>query len=96
MAVSNTLTKADPSAQTLSVKYKAGGDEVWLTPTIVKKYLVSGDASRVTDAEVALFIKLCQFQHLNPFLREAYLVKFGTEAATIVTGKETFTKRANR
>ncbi|MFH0810786.1 MAG: phage recombination protein Bet [Pseudomonadota bacterium] len=49
-----------------------------------------------TDTEVKLFIALCKFQGLNPFLREVYLIKYGTNPASIVTGKETFTKRANR
>ena len=42
-----------------------------------------------------MFMQLCQAQGLNPFLREAYLIKYGDEAATIITGKETFTKRAD-
>lgn len=43
-----------------------------------------------------MFLSLCRFQHLNPFLREAYLIKFGNSPATIVTGKDVFTKRAKR
>ena len=43
-----------------------------------------------------MFLNLCRFQHLNPFLREAYLVKYGQQPATIVTGKDAFTKRARR
>ena len=43
-----------------------------------------------------MFMSLCKYQHLNPFLREAYLVKYGNSPATIVTGKDTFLKRANR
>jgi phage recombination protein Bet len=43
---------------------------------------------------VQLFLQLCKFQGLNPFLREVYLVKYGDYPASIVTGKEVFTKRA--
>ena len=43
-----------------------------------------------------MFLNLCRFQHLNPFLREAYLIKFGNQPATIVTGKDAITKRAMR
>lgn len=74
--------------------YEVNGEEIKLSPIIVKKYLVSGDASKVTDQEVMMFIKLCQYQKLNPFLREAYLIKYGNSPATLVTGKDTFTKRA--
>ncbi|MEE8465003.1 MAG: phage recombination protein Bet [Dehalococcoidia bacterium] len=50
-----------------------------------------------TDNEIMMFLKLCQYQHLNPFLREAYLVKYGEGEdgkASIIVGKEVFTKRA--
>ncbi|KHO63383.1 phage recombination protein Bet [Thermoanaerobacter sp. YS13] len=76
------------------VKYETDTGEVKLSYDIVKKYLVSGDPSKVTDQEVMMFINLCKYQKLNPFLREAYLIKFGNEPATLVTGKDTFTKRA--
>ncbi len=76
------------------VRYETDSGAISLSYDIVKKYLVSGDPSRVTDQEIAMFINLCRYQKLNPFLREAYLIKFGNEPATIVTGKDTFTKRA--
>ena len=75
------------------VKYEVNGQEIQLSPDIIRKYLVSGDG-RVTDQEVMMFLSLCKYQKLNPFLREAYLVKYGSQPATIVTGKETYTKRA--
>lgn len=77
--------------------YQTEHGEVKLSPAIVRRYLVSGEASLVTDAEVIMFMQLCRFQGLNPFLREAYLIKYsGSEPATLVTGKDTFTKRATR
>lgn len=75
------------------VKYEVSGQEIELSPDIIRNYLVSGDG-RVTDQEVMMFLSLCKYQKLNPFLREAYLVKYGSQPATIVTGKETYTKRA--
>jgi phage recombination protein Bet len=76
------------------VKFKAeSGEEVALSPEIIKRYLVSGDPSRVTDQEVMMFLKLCQYQRLNPFLNEAYLVKFGNEPAQIIVGKDVFMRR---
>ncbi len=76
------------------VRYETELGEVKLSPEIIKRYLVSGDPDKVTDQEVMMFLTLCRYQRLNPFLREAYLIKFGNNPATIVTGKETFTKRA--
>ena len=75
--------------------YKTDRGDMKLSPAIVKKYLVSGNGN-VTDQECAMFIALCKYQNLNPFLREAYLIKFGSTPATIVTGKEVFTKRASK
>lgn len=75
-------------------KYETDKGEIVLSENIVKKYLVSGDSSKVTDQEVMMFIQMCRYQNLNPFLREAYLIKFGNAPATMVTGKDTFIKRA--
>ena len=48
----------------------------------------------MTDPELLMFMSLCKYQKLNPFLNEAYLIKFGDDAQ-IVVGKETYLKRAN-
>ena len=96
MALSNTL-QAQPQKQDTGVfEYIANGEKIKLSSTMVKKYLVSGNPDKVTNQEVMMFMTLCKYQHLNPFLREAYLIKYGNSPATIVTGKDTFTKRANK
>ncbi len=77
----------------LMVKYEAGGQEIQLSQSDVKNFLVTGDADKVTDKEFKLFLELCKAQKLNPFLREAYLIKFGNDA-NIITGKDVFLKRA--
>ena len=87
--------KQQVQTQTSVVKYKTDSGEVMLSPGIIKRYLVSGNPERVTDQEVMMFLKLCQYQHLNPFLREAYLIKYGDESATLVTSKDVFIKRAS-
>lgn len=63
-----------------------------LSVDIIKKYI----CPKATDQEAYTFMQLCNIQGLNPFLKEAYLVKYGDEVATIITGKDTFTKRADR
>jgi phage recombination protein Bet len=94
MAIKNQLTQAKKNP--MEIVFKAGEEDVKLSPSIVKNYLVSGDAERVTTQEVVMFMNLCKFQHLNPFLREAYLIKYGNQPATMVTGKAAFEKRAAR
>lgn len=97
MAVNNSLMRAGSTAQGDGiVTYMAGNEEIRLSPDIVKRYLVSGDGD-VTDQEVFMFLQMCRTQHLNPFLREAYCIKYGNRSpATLVVGKETFMKRARR
>jgi len=76
------------------VKYETEHGDVTLSYDIVRRFIAKNP--EVTDAEAALFIQLCRFQKLNPFLHEAYLIKYGKEPAATVVGKETFTKRAER
>lgn len=96
MAIANSL-QAQPQEQDTGIfEYLANGEKIKLSSKMVKKYLVSGNPEKVTDQEVMMFLTLCKYQHLNPFLREAYLIKYGNSPATIVTGKDTFTKRANK
>lgn len=80
----------------MEVTYKAGNVDITLNPDIIKRYLVSGDADKVTMQEVGMFLKLCQYQGLNPFTRDVYLVKYGNAPAQIVTGKSALEKRAMR
>jgi len=72
--------------------YTVGEEEVRLTANIVKSFIAKGNKS-VTDREVVVFMNLCKYRKLNPFLNEAYLVKFGDEAQ-IVAGKEALMRKA--
>ena len=63
-----------------------------LSMEMIKQYI----CPKATDQEAFTFLQLCKAQNLNPFLKEAYLIKYGNENATIITGKDTFTKRADR
>jgi phage recombination protein Bet len=80
----------------LLVKYETEHGPVKLSPNIIRRYLVNGQGN-VTDEEVVMFINLCRYQQLNPFLKEAYLIKYSnSDPATMVVGKDTFLKRAGR
>lgn len=72
--------------------YTVGEEEVKLTGSIVKNFIAKGNKT-VTDREVVIFMNLCKYRKLNPFLNEAYLVKFGDEAQ-IVAGKEALMRKA--
>ena len=79
--------------QELTVKYNIGETEIKLTPTIVQNYIV-GTSSNITMQEFKFFTELCKVRKLNPFLKEAYCIKYGSEPATIVVGKDVIIKRA--
>lgn len=61
-----------------------------LTIDEIKKYICAS----ATDQEAYTFLQLCNARGLNPFTKEAYLLKYGSQAATIVVGKDAFTRRA--
>lgn len=97
MAIANTLKKQQEAAakELMAFEYESNGEKVKLSPATVRNYLVNGGGN-VSDQEVMMYLTLCRYQHLNPFLKEVYLIKYGNSPATIVTGKDLFTKRANR
>ena len=80
--------------QEIVVKYEVEGQEVKLTPNIVQQYIVGTDA-KITMPEFKMFTELCKVRKLNPFLKEAYLIKYSDKKpAQIVVGKDAILKRA--
>lgn len=80
--------------QELMVKFDIDGNEIKLTPSIVQEYIV-GTGAKITNQEFKLFTELCKVRKLNPFLREAYLIKYDSKVpAQLVVGKDAILKRA--
>lgn len=79
----------------LAIVYEVDGQEVKLTPSIVQNYIV-GSNTQITMPEFKFFTELCVARKLNPFLKEAYCIKFGNQPAQIVVGKDAVLKRAIR
>ena len=78
----------------LTVEYEAAGQKVKLTPTIVQNYIVGSEA-KITLQEFKFFTELCQARKLNPFLKEAYLIKYSEkQPAQLVVSKDVILKRA--
>lgn len=83
------------SKQEIVVKYKIDDNEIKLTPKSVQEYIVGNDNGKITMPEFKLFTELCKVRKLNPFLKEAYLIKYNDSTpATIVVGKDAIIKRA--
>lgn len=76
------------------VKVDTDSGTVELSGDVVRRTLCNNP--QVTDREVQLFIELCKAQHLNPFIKEAYIIKYGQQPATMVVGKDVYTKRAQK
>lgn len=78
----------------LAVQFESAYGMVELSPEIVTKYLKRGNAE-LTEQEIRLFIELCKFQKLNPFVGEAYAIKFGQDFQMVV-GYDTYKRRAEQ
>ena len=62
-----------------------------LSVSTIKKYI----NDKATDEEAYVFLQLCRARGLNPFLKEAHLIKYShTAPATMVVGKDAFTRKA--
>lgn len=75
------------------ITYQVAGQDVTLSYQIVRDFLTKGSGN-VSDQDLTQFISICKYNQLNPFLNEAYLVKFGTTPAQMIVSKEALMKRA--
>lgn len=75
------------------VVYQVAGQDVKLSYQIVRDFLTKGNG-QVSDQDLVQFISICKYNQLNPFLNEAYLVKFGQQPAQMIVSKEALMKRA--
>ena len=79
----------------IAVTYKdVRGEEIRLTGSMVKEY-ISTDPS-VTTKEVVMFLQLAKFLHLNPFLKEIYLVKYKGAPAQYIISYHALLERAEQ
>ncbi len=77
----------------LATTYEVRGQEISLDLNTIDLYLTRGNQS-ITKQEALLFMNVCKYNMLNPFLNEAYLIKIDDYPAQIVIGKDAFMKRA--
>lgn len=74
-------------------KIETDSGPIELSMAQIKDFLVDPGAN-VTPQELMMFLKLCQHQKLNPFIKDAYLIKFGNQPASMVVSKDVAFKRA--
>ncbi len=87
---STAVAKREPG----KITYQVAGQDVTLSYQIVRDFLTKGNGS-VNDQDLTQFISICKYNQLNPFLNEAYLVKFGSQPAQMIVSKEAYMKRAD-
>lgn len=93
MAVGNNLNQKSNNKVTT---YETDTGTIQLDYNTIRNYLVNGNAT-ITDQECLMFIGLCKGQKLNPFMREAYLIKYSNSTpASMVVSKDVFQKRADK
>ena len=88
--------KGTLTAETKEITYTAAdGNEIKLTPEMVRKYLVQGHGEMITIQEMIYFLNLCRSRKLNPFIKDCYLIKYSaSDPAAVVTSIDYFRKRA--
>ena len=67
------------------------GNEIQISQADVVQFICPS----ATPNEVVYFMELCRAQRLNPFVKEAYLVKYGTGPASMITAEIVFERRAD-
>ena len=88
------MNKEELQKNSLAVVYEVDGQQIKHKQKIVQDYIV-GTNAQITMPEFKMFTELCKVRGLNPFLREAYLIKYSnSQPASIVVGKDAILKRA--
>lgn len=88
-----SMQQSVPTKSKGEVSYQVAGQDVKLSYQIVRDFLTKGNG-QVSDQDLVQFISICKYNQLNPFLNEAYLVKFGSTPAQMIVSKEALMKRA--
>lgn len=82
------------------IQYRAtDGSEVKLSPSIVQKYVVTGNA-QADDKDVFRFMAQCSARKLNPLAGDAYMTTFknkdGGTTSSVIVSKDYFVRTATK
>jgi phage recombination protein Bet len=77
------------------IKYKSrDNQDIELSFEIVKQFLIQGKKELITPQELFFFMGVCKSRGLNPFKKDAYLIKYSNDPAAIVTSIDFYRSRA--
>jgi phage recombination protein Bet len=81
----------------LPVSYKVDGDPVRLTFQDIKDLICRGQTHTPSDQEVVAFMQFCKYMKANPFVNDAYLIKYDkNKPASFVVGVGFYLKTAEK
>ena len=101
MKAQNTVARPQATKQSLVaqkttddklVKFDVAGRNVELSVALTQAYF----CKNASPAEAFVFNQWCSHVGLDPWRRECYLVKFGSEPATNIVAADVYKKRAER
>ena len=85
-----TLAKQQPDSGT--IRWESHGAQVALSTAFVRKFFCPA----ASHEEAFAFLRFCEAHRLNPFLKDAFLVKYGAnDPAQVIIAAHTWTKRAS-
>lgn len=70
----NENKKELQTVSTKEIAYQIGNGEMVVLNEQIIRNLTNND-TKITASEIQLFIEMCKYQHLNPLIKEAYLIK---------------------
>ena len=77
----------------MNAEIQSYNEQTPITAQTVKDYI----CPIATDQELFMFVEMCRARKLNPFLKQAYLIKYSsTSPASMVVSKDVFLDRANK
>ena len=80
--------------------FQVNGVDVSLSPAMVNKFIANG-SSELTEREAVNFVNLCLYNRLNPWVGDAYPVKYldkqtNKYMCNLIVSKQAFMKQADR
>lgn len=82
-----------PASKAISIPSNISSKQVM---ELTQQDIISYICPDATTQEAMIFLKLCQARDINPFLKEAYLIKYKpSEPASMVVARDYFTRKAD-
>ncbi len=90
----SSVRKEQPRTKALAIPDRMRALQI---SELTTQEIVSYLCPNASEKEATIFLKLCQARNLNPFLKEAYLIKYGErDPASMVVGKDAFARKAEQ